>query len=81
MRRLSLKLRQQLARMRIEQRREQRILDEADKDNPNLRTFFCSTCKLNHRSLKGQHIASARHRVSIRVTYFCCKNYKLFVVY
>lgn len=57
------KLRKTLASMRMEQRKKQRVLDEECKaKNMRLRTFFCSICKLNYRTLKSHHQASASHR-------------------
>lgn len=63
MQELFTKLRKTLATMRMEQRKKQRALDDECKaKNMRLRTFFCSICKLNYRTLKSHHQASASHR-------------------
>ncbi|KAL1131120.1 hypothetical protein AAG570_012357, partial [Ranatra chinensis] len=64
MRSLSTRLRATLARMRIEQRQKQRLLDEECKaqGNIHLRTFFCNICKLNYRTLKSQHQSTLAHK-------------------
>lgn len=73
MTKLTLRLRQTLAKMRVDQRNDQRLLDEESKQQKaNIRTLYCSICKLNYRSLKADHITSEQHTVSTEFTMFTC---------
>ncbi|XP_039300174.1 zinc finger protein on ecdysone puffs-like [Nilaparvata lugens] len=61
MQKLTIALRSKLSIMRIEQRREQRIIDE-QRSSRNLNTIFCAICKLNFRCLASAHARSFRHQ-------------------
>ncbi|XP_034233217.1 uncharacterized protein LOC117640631 isoform X2 [Thrips palmi] len=64
MRKLSFRLKQNLARMRVEQRIQQRL----DEKNDELRgvaagrTNYCHTCKLNYRQERTRHNESEMHK-------------------
>lgn len=75
MRKLSFRLKQNLARMRVEQRIQQR-LDEKNDEIRGVatgRTSYCHTCKLNYRQERTRHVESEMHKVIF--TFF-----KLFIV-
>ncbi|RZF49301.1 hypothetical protein LSTR_LSTR012671 [Laodelphax striatellus] len=59
--------------MRVEQRREQIAIDKANNDNKHLNTLFCSICKLNHRSVRFDHLSSIRHKKMKRFLMPLCK--------
>ncbi|XP_054275038.1 uncharacterized protein LOC128994479 isoform X2 [Macrosteles quadrilineatus] len=63
-----------LGKLRMEQRAEQKDIDEEAKlKNPNMRTFFCLTCKLNFRSLKSEHLRSQKHKEIVKFLNPYCK--------
>ncbi|XP_063240918.1 uncharacterized protein LOC134541413 isoform X2 [Bacillus rossius redtenbacheri] len=57
---LSLRHKQTLARMRMKQRREQRVIEESE-EVLSAHTNFCHICKLNYRQMKGEHQSSESH--------------------
>ena len=64
MRKQSLRHKQTLARMCLNQRHKQRLVEASDEVHGSLapRTNFCAICKLNYRQLKLKHQASDSHR-------------------
>lgn len=77
MRKLSFRLKQNLARMRVEQRIQQR-LDEKNDEIRGVaagRTNYCHTCKLNYRQERTRHNESEMHKV-----YFC-NVYTIFLLH
>ncbi|KAJ9597082.1 hypothetical protein L9F63_027028 [Diploptera punctata] len=64
MRKQSLRHKQTLARMRMNQRQKQRLVEASDEVHGSLapRTNFCAICKLNYRQLKVKHQGSDSHR-------------------
>lgn len=62
MERLLQSMKQKLRRMRLEQREQQRIIDEQN-DN-YARTSYCKLCKLNYKQSRQEHYTSDFHIVS-----------------
>lgn len=64
MRKLSFRLKQNLARMRVEQRIQQRVDEKEDelRGVTGGRTSYCQTCKLNYRSDRAKHNESEMHK-------------------
>lgn len=70
MRRLSFRLKQNLARMRVEQRIQQRLEEKNDelRGVAQGRSNFCATCKLNYRQDRLRHNESEMHKVISQTT-------------
>lgn len=64
MRKLSFRLKQNLARMRVEQRIQQRLEEKNDelRGVTGVRTNYCQTCKLNYRQDRSRHNESEMHK-------------------
>lgn len=64
MRKLSFRLKQNLARMRVEQRIQQRLEEKNDEIRGVAagRTNYCHTCKLNYRQERTRHNESEMHK-------------------